>query len=105
MAFAMVLIGFNWEKFPAVSRPLVGIVPGICTGLCLIRVVYLYVRKKRLEEIAKTRHEAGRTALKRRIEQCLDDLELEVIEEERLAAEEAARIKAEKKAKKKKKKK
>ena len=50
MAFAMVLIGFNWEKFPAVSRPLVGIVPGICTGLCLIRVVYLYVRKKRLEE-------------------------------------------------------
>ena len=44
-------------------------------------------RKKRLEEIAKTRHEAGTTALKRRIEQCLDDLELEVIEEERLPLE------------------
>ena len=50
MVFAMALIGANWEDFPEASRPLVGIVPGICTGLCLIRVVYLYVRKKRLEE-------------------------------------------------------
>ncbi len=50
MAFAMVLIGINWKEFPAASRPLVGVAPAILTGLCLMRVIYLYVRKKRLEE-------------------------------------------------------
>ena len=50
MGFAMVMVGVNWNAFPEGARPMVGIIPGIITGLCLLRVIYLYARKKRLEE-------------------------------------------------------
>ncbi len=50
MAFALVLVGMNWQAFPPASRPLVGVIPAILTGLCLIRVIYLHVRRRHLEE-------------------------------------------------------
>ncbi|HCQ33630.1 MAG TPA: menaquinol-cytochrome C reductase, partial [Verrucomicrobiales bacterium] len=34
MAFALVLVGMNWQAFPPASRPLVGVIPAILTGLC-----------------------------------------------------------------------
>lgn len=59
MGFAMVMVGINWEAFPEGSRPLVGIVPGVITLLCLLRVLYLYVRKRGLEEEDNARPRRG----------------------------------------------
>jgi len=59
MGFAMTMVGINWRAFPEESRPMVGIVPGVITVLCLLRVLYLYVRKRGLEEEDDVRPRRG----------------------------------------------
>jgi quinol-cytochrome oxidoreductase complex cytochrome b subunit/mono/diheme cytochrome c family protein len=49
MAFAQAILLVNWSALPGGSKPMVGIVTGVITGLCLLRIIYLQIRRPDLE--------------------------------------------------------